>query len=168
MADYIWLIPAFPAIGFLVNGFLGRKLPRALVSWIACLALLASFVVSALVFIEFLKVPPEARLFEKSVYTWIASGEFAAAVGFRIDSLSIVMCLVVSGVGFLIHVYSAGYMHDDEGIARYFTYLNLFVFMMLTLVTAGNLLLMFVGWEGVGLCSYLLIGFWYKKDSAAN
>ena len=78
------------------------------------------------------------------------------------------MCLVVSGVGFLIHVYSAGYMHNDEGFARYFTYLNLFVFMMLTLVTANNMLLMFVGWEGVGLCSYLLIGFWYKKDSAAN
>ena len=78
------------------------------------------------------------------------------------------MCLVVSGVGFLIHVYSAGYMHDDEGFARYFTYLNLFVFMMLTLVTANNLLLMFVGWEGVGLCSYLLIGFWYKRDSASN
>ncbi len=168
MADYIWLIPVFPAIGFLVNGFLGRKLPRALVSWIACLALFASFVVSALVFVEFLKLPPEARLFEKSVYTWIASGEFAANVGFRIDSLSIIMCLIVSGVGFLIHVYSAGYMHDDEGFPRYFTYLNLFVFMMLTLVTAGNLLLMFVGWEGVGLCSYLLIGFWYKKDSAAN
>ncbi len=168
MADYIWLIPVFPAIGFLVNGFLGRKLPRALVSWIACLALFASFVVSALVFIEFLKLPPEARLFEKSVYTWIASGEFAATVGFRIDSLSIIMCLIVSGVGFLIHVYSAGDMHNDEGFARYFTYLNLFVFMMLTLVTAGNVLLMFVGWEGVGLCSYLLIGFWYKKDSAAN
>ena len=168
MADYIWLIPVFPAIGFLVNGFLGRKLPRALVSWIACLALFASFVVSALVFIEFLKLPPEARLFEKNVYTWIASGEFAATVGFRIDSLSIIMCLIVSGVGFLIHVYSAGYMHDDEGFARYFTYLNLFVFMMLTLVTASNVLLMFVGWEGVGLCSYLLIGFWYKKDSAAN
>ena len=114
------------------------------------------------------EAPPEARLFEKSVYTWIASGEFAATVGFRIDSLSIIMCLIVSGVGFLIHVYSAGYMHDDEGFARYFTYLNLFVFMMLTLVTAGNVLLMFVGWEGVGLCSYLLIGFWYKKDSAAN
>ena len=168
MADYIWLIPVFPAIGFLVNGFLGRKLPRALVSWIACLALLGSFVVSALVFIEFLKLPPESRLFEKSVYTWIASGEFAASVGFRIDALSIVMCLVVSGVGFLIHVYSAGYMHDDEGFARYFTYLNLFVFMMLTLVTANNLLFMFVGWEGVGLCSYLLIGFWYKKESASN
>ncbi|MGD0230131.1 MAG: NADH-quinone oxidoreductase subunit L [Syntrophorhabdales bacterium] len=168
MAQYIWLIPVFPALGFLVNGFFGRKLPRTLVAWIACLALFASFVASVLVFMEFLRLPPEARLFEMNIYDWIVSGEFTAKVGFRIDVLSIVMCLIVSGVGFLIHVYSAGYMHDDEGFARYFTYLNLFVFMMLTLVTANNLLLMFVGWEGVGLCSYLLIGFWYKKDSAAN
>jgi NADH-quinone oxidoreductase subunit L len=168
MADYIWLIPAMPAVGFLINGFLGRKLPKGVVSFVACLALFISFVVSAAVFIEFLKLAPDARLFEKNVYDWIVSGEFTAKVGFRVDTLSIVMCLVVTGVGFLIHVYSAGYMHDDEGFARYFTYLNLFVFMMLILVTANNMLLMFVGWEGVGLCSYLLIGFWYKKDSAAN
>jgi NADH-quinone oxidoreductase subunit L len=168
MANYIWLIPAFPAVGFLINAFFGRRIPKALVSWIACLALFASFTVSALVFVEFLGLPGEARVFEKDIFDWIVSGEFAAKVGFRIDALSIIMCLVVTGVGFLIHVYSAGYMHDDEGFARYFTYLNLFVFMMLILVTANNILLMFVGWEGVGLCSYLLIGFWYKKDSASN
>jgi NADH-quinone oxidoreductase subunit L len=168
MADYIWLIPAFPAVGFLINAFFGRRMSKALVAWVACLAIFASFVVSALVFLSFLKLPPEARLFERNVYDWIVSGEFSAAVGFRIDALSVVMCLIVSGVGFLIHVYSAGYMHEDEGFSRYFTYLNLFVFMMLTLVTANNLLLMFVGWEGVGLCSYLLIGFWYKKESASN
>ncbi len=168
MADYIWLIPAFPAAGFLVNAFFGRKFPKAMVSWVACLAILGSFVVSAAVFLEFLRLPADARIFEMNAFDWIVSGEFAAHVGFRIDALSIVMCLVVSGVGFLIHVYSVGYMHDDEGFARYFTYLNLFVFMMLTLVTANNILLMFVGWEGVGLCSYLLIGFWYKKDSASD
>ena len=168
MADYIWLIPAFPAAGFLVNAFFGRKFPKAVVSWVACLAILGSFVVSAAVFLEFLRLPADARIFEMNAFDWIVSGEFAAHVGFRIDALSIVMCLVVSGVGFLIHVYSVGYMHDDEGFARYFTYLNLFVFMMLTLVTANNILLMFVGWEGVGLCSYLLIGFWYKKDSASD
>ncbi len=168
MADYIWLIPVMPGIGFLINGFLGRKLPKGVVSFVACLALFISFVVSALIFLEFLKLAPDARLFDKNIYDWIVSGDFTARVGFRIDSLSIIMCLVVTGVGFLIHVYSAGYMHDDEGYARYFTYLNLFVFMMLILVTANNMLLMFVGWEGVGLCSYLLIGFWYKKDSAAN
>ena len=168
MADYIWLIPAFPAAGFLVNAFFGRKMSKAIVSWVACLALFGSFVVSAAVFIDFLGLPASARVFEMNAFDWIVSGEFAASVGFRIDALSIVMCLVVSGVGFLIHVYSAGYMRDDEGFARYFTYLNLFVFMMLTLVTANNILLMFVGWEGVGLCSYLLIGFWYKRDSASN
>jgi NADH-quinone oxidoreductase subunit L len=168
MADYVWLIPVFPAIGFLINAFFGRRLPKAIVSWVACLALFASFVVSSLIFIEFLKLPGEARVFEKDIFNWIVAGEFSSKIGFRIDSLSIIMCLIVTGVGFLIHVYSAGYMHDDEGFARYFTYLNLFVFMMLTLVTANNILLMFVGWEGVGLCSYLLIGFWYKKDSAAN
>jgi NADH-quinone oxidoreductase subunit L len=168
MADYIWLIPVFPAAGFLINAFLGRKMPKTVVSWVACLALFASFAVSAAVFLEFLRLPADARIFEMNAFDWIVSGEFAARIGFRIDTLSIIMCLIVSGVGFLIHVYSAGYMHDDEGFARYFTYLNLFVFMMLTLVTANNILLMFVGWEGVGLCSYLLIGFWYKRDSASN
>ncbi len=168
MADYIWLIPVFPAVGFLINGFLGSRMPKTVVGWIACLALFASFVASALIFREFLGLPAEMRLFEKNVFDWIASGELSTQVGFRIDALSIIMCLVVTGVGFLIHVYSVGYMHDDPGFARYFTYLNLFVFMMLILVTANNVLLMFVGWEGVGLCSYLLIGFWYKKDSAAN
>ena len=121
-----------------------------------------------MIFYEFLQLPAEARVFEKNIFDWIVSGEFSTKIGFRIDALSIIMCLVVTGVGFLIHVYSAGYMHDDPGFARYFTYLNLFVFMMLILVTANNLLLMFVGWEGVGLCSYLLIGFWYEKDSAAE
>jgi NADH-quinone oxidoreductase subunit L len=168
MADYIWLIPVFPAAGFLINGLLGSKMPKGVVSWVACLSLLASFVVSAMIFFEFLRLPAEARVFERNIFDWIVSGDFVARIGYRIDALSIVMCLVVSGVGFLIHVYSVGYMHDDEGYARYFTYLNLFVFMMLTLVTANNLLFMFVGWEGVGLCSYLLIGFWYKRDSAAN
>ncbi|HME43947.1 MAG TPA: NADH-quinone oxidoreductase subunit L [Syntrophorhabdales bacterium] len=168
MVDYIWLIPAFPAVGFLINGFLGKKLPKAVVSWVACLALFASFVVSVTILFQFFQLPPEERIFERDIFNWITAGEFNATVGFRIDPLSIIMCLVVTGVGFLIHVYSVGYMHDDEGYPRYFTYLNLFVFMMLILVTANNILLMFVGWEGVGLCSYLLIGFWFRKDSASN
>ena len=102
------------------------------------------------------------------VYTWIASGPFKVSVAFLIDPLSLIMLLVVSGVSTLIHIYSIGYMHDDEGFYRYFTYLNLFVFAMLILVSANNFLLMFVGWEGVGLCSYLLIGFWYEKQSASD
>jgi NADH-quinone oxidoreductase subunit L len=168
MADYIWLIPVFPAIGFLINAFVGQKLSKNFVAWVACLALFASFVASSMVLFEFLRLPAELRVYEKDVCDWIVSGEFSTKIGFRIDALSIIMCLVVSGVGFLIHVYSAGYMAHEDGFARYFIYLNLFVFMMLTLVTANNILLMFVGWEGVGLCSYLLIGYYYKKDSAAN
>jgi len=102
------------------------------------------------------------------MYTWIASGPFTVSVAFLIDPLSLIMLLVVSGVSTLIHIYSIGYMHDDEGFYRYFAYLNLFVFAMLILVSANNFLLMFVGWEGVGLCSYLLIGFWYEKQSASD
>ncbi|MDW8001856.1 MAG: NADH-quinone oxidoreductase subunit L [Deltaproteobacteria bacterium] len=168
MTEHIWLIPSFPAIGFLINGLLGKRIPKSVVSWVGCLSVFLSFCVSVLIFIELLKLPPQARFIEKDIFDWIVSGEFVTKVGFRIDPLSIVMCLIVTGVGFLIHVYSVGYMHDDPGYSRYFTYLNLFVFMMLILVTGNNVLLMFVGWEGVGLCSYLLIGFWYEKDSASN
>lgn len=168
MADLIWLIPAFPAIGFLINGLLGIRFPKTLTAWVACLSVIASFAVSATIFIQFLQMAPESRVFEKTVFDWIVSGDFKTTIGFRIDALSIIMCLVVSGVGSLIHIYSVGYMHDDPGFRRFFCYLNLFVFMMLTLVTGDNVLLMFVGWEGVGLCSYLLIGFWYEKDSASN
>ena len=113
-------------------------------------------------------MPAAARIFESDLYNWIASGEFRVPIGFRIDALSVIMCLVVTGVGFLIHVYSIGYMHDDPGFKRFFIYLNLFVFMMLLLVTGNSLLLMFVGWEGVGLSSYLLIGFWYERPPAAD
>jgi NADH-quinone oxidoreductase subunit L len=168
MADFIWLIPVFPAIGFLINGLLGRSFSKSATAWVACLSVIFSFVVSATIFVQFLNLPAEARVFESTAFDWIVSGDFVTKIGFRIDALSIIMCLIVSGVGSLIHIYSAGYMHDDAGFRRYFTYLNLFVFMMLILVTADNILLMFVGWEGVGLCSYLLIGFWYEKDSASN
>jgi NADH-quinone oxidoreductase subunit L len=168
MAEHIWLIPFFPALGFILNAALGGSTSRTIVSWIACLAVFLSFAVSAAVFLEFLRLPAEVRAFEQILYRWIASGELSVDIVFRIDALSLLMCLVVTGVGFLIHVYSVGYMHDDPGFRRFFIYLNLFVFMMLLLVTGNNLLLMFVGWEGVGLCSYLLIGFWYEKDSASD
>jgi NADH-quinone oxidoreductase subunit L len=168
MADTIWLIPFFPALGFLINSSFGRRASNTVVSWIACLAIFLSFLTTAAIFYQFLHISPEARIFERDFYTWISSGELTVPIGFRIDALSVIMCLVVTGVGFLIHVYSVGYMHDDPGFKRFFIYLNLFVFMMLLLVTGNNILLMFVGWEGVGLCSYLLIGFWYEKDSASN
>jgi NADH-quinone oxidoreductase subunit L len=127
-----------------------------------------SFLTSIVIFFELIGRPASERHFEKVIFDWVVSGSFQTVIGYQIDPLSILMALVVSGVSFFIHIYSVGYMHDDPGYTRYFTYLNLFVFMMLNLILANNFLLMFVGWEGVGLCSYLLIGFWYEKDSASN
>jgi NADH-quinone oxidoreductase subunit L len=168
MVDYVWLIPVFPAIGFMINGFFGRSLGKKVVSWVGPSAIGLSFLTSILIFFELIGKPPAERLFEKVIFDWVVSGSFQTVIGYQIDPLSILMALVVTGVSFFIHIYSVGYMHDDPGYTRYFTYLNLFVFMMLNLILANNFLLMFVGWEGVGLCSYLLIGFWYEKDSAAN
>ena len=168
MLDYVGLIPLFPAVGFALNLFFGRRLSKGTVGWIACGAIGLSFLVSLLVFVDLLNLPPANRSVEKILYTWILSGEFQANVGFLVDPLSMVMMMVVSGVSFVIHIYSHGYMHDDPDYPRYFTYLNLFVFFMLILVSANNFLLLFVGWEGVGLCSYFLIGFWYEKKSASD
>jgi NADH-quinone oxidoreductase subunit L len=168
MLDYVWLIPLFPAIGFVINGFFGRRYSKKVVGWVACSALGLSFLTSILIFFDLIGRPPNERIFEKVIFDWVVSGSFQSVIGYQVDPLSILMALVVSGVSFFIHIYSVGYMHDDPGYPRYFTYLNLFVFMMLNLVLANNFLLMFVGWEGVGLCSYLLIGFWFERDSAAN
>lgn len=168
MLDYVWLIPLFPAIGFLINGFFGMRLGKKVVSWVGPSAIGLSFLTAILIFFELIGKPPTQRLFEKVIFDWVVSGSLQTVIGYQIDPLSILMTLVVSGVSFFIHIYSVGYMHDDPGYTRYFTYLNLFVFMMLNLVLANNFLLMFVGWEGVGLCSYLLIGFWFEKDSASN
>ncbi len=168
MLDYVGLIPLFPAIGFAVNLFFGRRMAKGVVGFIACAAIGLSFLVSLLIFNDLLQLPLAQRSVEKVLYTWILSGEFQANVAFLVDPLSLVMMMVVSGVSFIIHIYSYGYMHDDRDFPRYFTYLNLFVFFMLILVSANNFLLMFVGWEGVGLCSYFLIGFWYEKKSASD
>ena len=168
MLDYVGLIPLFPAIGFAVNLFFGRRISKGAVGFIACAAIGLSFLVSILVFSALLEMPASGRSVEKIIYPWILSGEFQANIGFLADPLSLVMMLVVSGVSLVIHIYSVGYMHDDPDFPRYFTYLNLFVFFMLVLVAANNFLLMFVGWEGVGLCSYFLIGFWYEKKSASD
>jgi NADH-quinone oxidoreductase subunit L len=168
MMDYVWLIPLFPFIGFLINGLLGKRLPKNVVGTIGSLAVGLSFLLTVGIFLEFLQLPHGDRVVEKTVFTWISAGSFQAQAAFLIDPLSLVMLLVVSGVSTLIHIYSVGYMHDDLGFYRYFSYLNLFVFNMLILVSANNFLLMFVGWEGVGLCSYLLIGFWYERRSASD
>jgi len=168
MIDYVWLVPGLPLLGFLINGLFGKKIDKSLVGWIACGSVGLSFAIALKIFFELLSYPSTQRLLQKIVFPWVVSGNFHIDIGFQIDPLSSVMMLVVSGVGFLIHIYSVGYMGKDAGYSRYFAYLNLFVFSMLTLVLANNFLLLYLGWEGVGLCSYLLIGFWYEKKSAAD
>ena len=168
MIELVWLIPVFPLIGFLINGLFARNLPEKAIGWIGSIAVGASFVVSVLIFAELLGMEPGSRSVQRIVYTWILSGDLSVPIGFLVDPLSLVMMMVVSGVGCIIHVYSIGYMHGEYGFRRYFAYLNLFVFNMLILVSANNFLLMFVGWEGVGLCSYLLIGYYYEKQSASD
>ena len=168
----LWLIPILPFAGFLLNGLFGRKLPKSMVSAIAIGAALLSFlwVMRTLSMLSVAGHPlalPE-RAYVEHYFTWIQSGEFRVGVDFAVDRLTAIMLLVITGVGTLIHIYSAGYMEHDSGFARYFAYLNLFLFFMLTLVLAANFLLLFVGWEGVGLASYLLIGFWFDKKSATN
>ena len=164
------LIPLFPFLGFLVNAAIGRRLPKAVSGGLASLAMLASFAVSAVAVWRLAAMAPADRVIEQTVYTWIASGAFVVDLAFRLDPLSAVMILVVTGIGFLIHVYSIAYMHEEvQGeYARYFSYLNLFASFMLVLVLGASFLVMFVGWEGVGLCSYLLIGFWFAKKSASD
>ncbi|MFH1687030.1 MAG: NADH-quinone oxidoreductase subunit L [bacterium] len=168
MSEYLFLIPLFPLVGVLINGLLLGKLSRSMVSFVACTSVGLSFLLSVLLFFELKGLPADGRIIEQVLFTWIPSGSFHANIGFLLDPLSAIMILVVTGVGFLIHVYSTGYMHHDPCFGRYFTYLNLFTFSMLTLVLADNFLFMFVGWEGVGLCSYLLIGFWFEKKSASD
>ena len=161
------LIPLLPCLGFTVNAFFGRRLPKSISGGIACLAMLASFAVSiAAVW----SMASSGHPIEQSVYTWIPSGDLEVPFELRLDQLAALMILIVTGIGSLIHIYSIGYMHDerDSEYARYFSYLNLFAAFMLVLVLGANLPVMFVGWEGVGLCSYLLIGFWFQKPSAAD
>ena len=160
-----WLIPVLPLAGFLFNGIVGRKLPKLAVATVAVGASLASFLWVLFVLDS---LQPLDHVRTQHYFTWIQSGEFRVTVDFAIDRLTAVMLLVVTGVGTLIHIYSAGYMEHDSGFARYFAYLNLFLFFMLVLVLAANFLVMFVGWEGVGLASYLLIGFWFDRKSASD
>ncbi|HWW87499.1 MAG TPA: NADH-quinone oxidoreductase subunit L [Vicinamibacterales bacterium] len=164
------LVPLLPFAGFLINASLGRRISKRASGLIACGALVVSFAISLVEVLRLVGLPPESRSIVTPVFTWIASGDLTAPLSVRLDPLSAVMILVVTGIGALIHVYSTAYMHEesDPEYARYFSYLNLFAAFMLLLVLGSNFLVMFVGWEGVGLCSYLLIGFWYDKLSAAN
>src|SRR5574337_1284587 len=164
----IWLIPVIPLTGSLVVGLTGRRMPRMLAAVIACGAAALSLMLSAMFFVHLLSLPVEERLLRASLGSWIASGDFSVSFGFLFDPLSAIMALVVCGVGLLIHMYSIGYMGEDRDYHRFFALLNLFLAEMLILVLADNYLLLFVGWEGVGLCSYLLIGFWFERPAAAS
>jgi NADH-quinone oxidoreductase subunit L len=178
--ELIWLIPLLPAAGAALNGLLGiRWFSRGVAGALGCLTMAAALALSAWAFAELLGLPADARVHEVVIATWIPAmpletafgiGRFEVPWAVRLDPLAAVMTLVVTGVGFLIHVYATAYMKDEPrgGYARFFSYLNLFCFFMLVLVLGSNFLVMFVGWEGVGLCSYLLIGYWYEKKSAAD
>ena len=178
--EYIWLIPLLPGLGAAINGLVGiRSFSRQTAGLVACAAMAAALAVSVVAFWQLLDLPADHRAYDVVLADWIPAiplqtvggvGSFQAPWGFRLDPLSGMMILVVTGIGTLIHVYSTAYMHDEPrgGVARFFSYLNLFCFFMLLLVLGNNFLVMFVGWEGVGLCSYLLIGYWYQKKSAAD
>ena len=168
MLDHLWLIPIWPLLGFLLNGFFGRRLGKSLVAKIGCGSVGLSLLASLGAVWDLARLPQDARRVEEVMAPWIGVGGFRADWGLLLDPLSAVMILVVSGVGFLIHVYAVGYMHDDRDFPRFFTYLNLFTFSMLMLVLANNYLLLYVFWEAVGLCSYLLIGFWFERPAAAE
>ena len=160
MSQLVYLIPLFPLVSWAIIGLFNRNLSETVTTILACGSVLASFILSALIFNEKLH---DTTAVTCTVFDWMTVGNFSAKMSFLVDSLSSLFLMVITGVGFLIHVYSAGYMHDDEGFRRFFSYLNLFVFFMLLLVLGDNFLVMFIGWEGVGLCSYLLIGFWFKN-----
>ncbi len=176
--EHLWLIPLFPLITAALMLLVGRRLPKALVSLLCVGSVGLSFLYAASAVTQLLEADPENRVAQHILFEWLTPGQmllsnghlvrFSADWGYLLDPLSCVMVLVVTGVGFLIHIYSIGYMGHEGGYYRFFGYMNLFMFSMLTLVLANNMLLMFVGWEGVGLCSYLLIGFYFLKKSASD
>src|SRR5918995_559961 len=167
MPDLVWLIPAVALAGAMANLFVGRKMGR-LAGPLGTIAVGAGFVLGLLILFDLLSSPGEERTHVVRLYEWFAAGRFSLSAAFRVDPLSITMVLVVTGVGALIHAYAVGYMEHDPRPDRFFAYLNLFVFFMLVLVLADNYLLLYVGWEGVGLCSYLLIGYWGDRPAAAS
>jgi NADH-quinone oxidoreductase subunit L len=164
------LIPLLPFLGFLINHAFGRRLPKPAAGGVACAAMFGALVAAAWSVWSLVQMPPDARGVVQQVMPWLESGALSVPFTLRLDPLAAVMVLVVTFVGFLIHVYSTAYMHDERGseYARYFAYLNLFAAFMLVLVLGANFPVMFIGWEGVGLCSYLLIGFWFTKQSASD
>ena len=168
MSDLAWLIPILPLFGSLILLLLGRRIGEPRSGWIATSYVLASFVLTFIVYLDVLSHDEHHRRFTSTLFTWIPAGDFSVDIGFLVDPLSLTMCLFITGVGTLIHLYSIGYMHGDPDFSRFFAYLNLFTFSMLMLVLGDNLLLTFLGWEGVGACSYLLISFWFTDEKNAS
>jgi len=166
--EAVWLIPALPLTGFVILLVAGRRLGDPRAGWLATAMMAAAFLTSVVVFLGLVGEPGEERVFTQTLFPWIESGSFHVDVAFLVDPLSVTMALFVTGVGSLIHLYAVGYMHGDERFPKFFVYLNLFAFSMLMLVLADNFLLTFLGWEGVGACSYFLISFWFEKDTAAS
>jgi NADH-quinone oxidoreductase subunit L len=168
VVDVVWLIPALPLAGFVLILLFGRKLGEPGAGWLATLMCGAAFVVTAGVFIDLLSMDAEERAHTETLFEWIPVGNLHVDMGFLADPLSITMALFITGIGTLIHLYAIGYMHGDPKFSKFFLYLNLFAFSMLMLVLGENLLVTFLGWEGVGACSYFLISFWHTRDSAAT
>ena len=163
MTSYIWLIPLFPLISFLIISLFSRVLPKSTIAVLGVGSVTLSAIVTTITGVSFLASEPSEGEWISTLYTWVSTEDFTAKISFVLDPLSLVFCFVITFVGALIHLYSVEFMNEDEGFARFFAYMNLFVSSMLILVLADNLLLLYLGWEGVGLCSYLLIGFWYKE-----
>src|SRR6266581_8177997 len=166
--DHLWIIPLLPLLGSAINGLFGAKWPNRIVTWVAISSTGLSFLGALETLREFFLLSPAQIPWVKQYFTWIAAGNFRAGFDLQIDQLTVVMLMVVTGVGWLIHIYATGYMAHEGGYYRFFSYLNLFMFFMLILVMAANYVLLFVGWEGVGLSSYLLIGFYFLKKSASD
>ncbi len=165
ISNYIWLIPLLPLAGFIINGLGRNTLPKNLIGLLGSLVVLIPFIISVMLFLE---VKSSGQTINVTYFEWIEAGKLSVPFSFLVDQLSSLMLLIITGVGFLIHVYSISYMHNDKGFGKYFAYLNLFIFFMLLLVLGSNYIILFIGWEGVGLCSYLLIGFWFTNPDYAD
>ena len=165
MLKWLWLIPALPFAGYVVLALAGARLSRSIVASVGVGSVGLSTVIALVAGFSFINSPPSNHVYSQTLWTWISVGNFTPKIAFYLDPLSLVMMLVITFVSFLIHLYSSEFMIDNVGYSRFFAYMNLFVGSMLTLVLADNLLLLYLGWEGVGLCSYLLIGFWYQEPA---
>ncbi|MBK5224628.1 MAG: NADH-quinone oxidoreductase subunit L [Acidimicrobiia bacterium] len=168
MLDLVWLIPALPLAGFLTLLVLGRRLGEPMAGWLATAAMGGSFLATVAVFLGLLDRPGDDRFFNQVLFEWVPAGNLSVDAGFLVDPLSITMALFITGVATLIHLYSVGYMHGDPNFSKFFLYLNLFAASMLVLVLGDNMLMTFLGWEGVGTCSYLLVSFWFTSEANAS